>query len=406
MQVFPNEISERHTQRPPQLQFPDKARTPVGSSDAYDQPNFGVPDPLLDRHLYGNDEQSPLADPYQNGDYGPQGSTSNSIDGTQGYWPWRTPLPQTGGHFGSFESTFQQRGDYIEAPSTTNTGDARHHMVAPRSLTALRPEIEINGVGRARRNSQYVDSGPSAIQMSTDDCQIGQRETITTGFRNPSLLSFDQLSGDDRSLATTQAHINPNVSDPWHNDQSLYQGSSEHLLASPSLDQTQGIHRGRRGSPSFAQDQSIIPYTMEPLPGHDFTRNARGGPQGYTKMLLSPDWQPAHEGSPKLQYREASNVSENEVRQSRHMMTQGSKRKRRSDSSSPTTQPTTTKRVRRKYSPAERAEVSLKRKTGACPECKRAKRKACKSLQLNHRRCHQADCSGSARIRHLGMALP
>lgn len=406
MQAFPNEISRRHTPRPPQLQFPDIAHTEVGSSDAYDQSNFGVPGPLLDRHLYENDEQSPLADPYQNGDYGPQSSTSDSIDGTQGYWPWRTPLPQTGGHFGSFEGTFQQQSDYIEAPSATNTTDARHHMVPPCSLTALCPEIGINEVARARRNSQYVDSRPSAIQMSTSNCQIDQQETITTGYPNPSLFSFDRLSGDGRSLATTRAHINPNVSDPWHNGQSPNQGSSERPLASPSLDQTQRIHRGRSGSLAFAQDRSMMPYVMEPLSDHDFAQNAHGAPQGYTRMHLSPDWRPAREDSPKLQYVEASKVSDYKVRQSRRMTTRGSKKKRRSDSSSPTTPPTTTKRVRRKYSPAERAEVNLKRKTGACQDCRSAKRKVCESLQISLSRCHQADCSCSARIRHLGMALP
>ena len=388
-------MSEYHIPRPPQLEFLDIAHTQVGISDAYNQANFGVANTFLDRHLYGNDEQRPLEDPYQNGSYGSQSSTSYSIDGTQGYRPWRTPSPQTGGQFDSFEGTFQKQGLHIEAPSATNP---RNHMVPPRASTALYPQIVINEAGRARRKSQNMDCRPSGIQMSNSDCQIDPMETITTGYRNPSLFSLDRLSGDARRLAATQANNNPDVSDHRHNGQSPYQGSSGHPPAYPSLDQTQGILRGRKGSLSFGQNQSTMRYIMEPLPDHGLTRNVHVAPQGYR--------QTAQEDSPNLQYGEASKPLDNKIRKSQRITAQGSKKECRSNFSSPTTRPTTNKRVRRKYGPAERVEVGLKRKTGACEPCRKAKRKASESRQMNLHRCRQADYSCSASIRDVRMALP
>ena len=447
----PNERPGCHAPRPPQPQFPGIPHSQVRSYDAQDRSNVGLLDALLDDQLYGIDEQSSVAGSYENEDYGSQSSPDYCAeqspcipctDYTQGYRQWPSSAPQNyfvrqaqendvlqaGEDSGSIGRSLQQQGNHMVATSALGLGDARHHS------NSQAPEIEFNTVGHASRNSQHEPSGTdrrssvgsrplvqtsnlemtrislgsrrSAIQVSTSDWQFDPPEAVTTGYWDPYLFAFDRPSGNGRSLATTRAHINPNVSEPWHNDQTSYQGVPEYPLASYSQHQTQGSQRGRRGSLPFAQDRSVMPSFMPSLDNHGFARNPHGPPQGNTETHLSPTWQPAHKTSSSSQYDERSNVSDQEVWQSPRITTRRSKRKCPSEPPSLTTLPTGTKRRRRRFTPEERAQINHTRKTGACPDCRKAKRKVFGKSKMDLYRCRQAYRSYSARIRPLGSALP
>ena len=431
MPNYPNGRPGGHIPRPAQLQFSGIAHSQLRSSDAHDGSNVELLDPLLNPRLYGTDEQSSVADSYVNGDYSSQNSTSHSIDDTQGYGPWRTPLLQTGEHPGSFESVFQQQGNYIEAPSAVNPSDARHHILSRRSLTTLSPEIGLNRAGHARRNSQREPSGtgrhssvgsrprlqasnlemtqiplgssPSAIQVSTSDWQFNPPEAVTTGDWNLSLDSFDWPIGNERN---DLADIDSNVGGPWHDGHGSYQDVSHYSRVSPFQHQTQGVQDGTIGSLPVAQEPSSMRYGMQPSDDHDFAWSPHEPLPGNTKNHLSPNWKPTPKVPSDLHYGGRSNVLDNEVRKGPPRTTRRSKRKCPSDPPSPTTPPTRTKRRKRKYTPEEKAVISQKRKTGVCEDCRKAKRRVCGSLQTSLYRYQQAYCSCSAPIRPLGMDLP
>lgn len=423
MNNYPNEIPGFHAPRPPQMQSPGLPHSRVGSPNAHAAANFVLFGPFQDPQLYETDGQSPGANSYGNRDYDSQTSTNYSarepprmprIDDNQGHGPWRSPnyvvglaqeidVLQTGEHPVSFESAFEQQGNYMEAPSALNPSDARHHVVSRRSSTTLSPEVGLDRVGHARRNSQHeppgtgrhysvgsrtrlqtsnleitqipLDPSPSAIQVSTSDWQVNQSEAATTSDWFPPLFPLDWPSGMERhDPAETNRHlaIDPglpqstasraNDSERWHIGQSSYQGIPEYPLASPFQRQPQGIQRGGRDSLSFAQDRSVMPFVMESLDSQDFM-----------ETHLFPHWQPAPKVSSSFQYGKTSNVSGNELRQTTRI-----KRKRRSDSPSPTTPPT--KRPKRRYTSTERLIIGQKRKTGVCEDCRKAKRRVCGSL--------------------------
>ena len=467
MTNYPKEIPEFHPPIPPQLQFLGLPHCRVGSPNAHDGAAFNLFGPFQDPQLYETDEQSQGADSYGNRNYDSQTSTNYSarepprtprIDENQGHGPWQAPnhvvglareidVVQTGEHPVSFESAFEQQGNYTEAPSAVNPSDARHHVVSRRSSTTLSPVVGLDRVGHARRNSQHeppgtgrhysvgsrtrpqisnlentqipLGPGPSAIQVSQSDWQVNQSEAATTSDWFPPLFPLDWPSGMERhDPAETNRHlaIDPGLpqsaagraddSELGHIGQSSYQGIPEYPLASPIQRQSQGIQRGRTSSLSFAQDWSVMPYDTQPLDSHDLARNVHEPPPGYTDTYLSPGWQSSQMVSSNLKYGKRSNVSDNEERHPPRITNRRSNKKRRLDSSSPTTPPTTTKHVRRRYNSKERAEVHQKRKTGACTECRKAKRKVWEPLQTSLCRCHQAYCSCSARTRRLGIALP
>ena len=459
MDNYPNARPGCHAPRPPQLQFPGLPNSQVRSPNAHDGVNVGLLEPFQDPQLYGTDEQNPVAISYEDGDYGSPSSTNNSaeepprmprIDYTQDYGPRRTPLLQTGEYPGFFGAAFQQQGNYTEAPSAVEPGDARQHIVPRRSLTTLSPEIGLNRVGHARRNSQHEPSGtgrrssvgrrpllqasnlemtqiplgssPSAIQVSNSDWHGDPPEAVTTRDWDLSFVPFDWLIGNerngpaeaDRNLAmdpvfpessTSRAHISHNVSEAWRNGHTSHHVVPQYPQVSP-FHQTQGVQRDTRSPLSFAQVPSVMRYGMPSLDNPDFAPNPHEPRSGNTKTHLSPTWQPAHKVSSDSHYGERSNVSDNEARQPPRETTRGPKRKRRSDSSSPTTPPTGTRRRKRRFTLEERAEIKQKRKTGACPDCRAAKRKVFGELQMSLYRYHQAYCSYSARTRPLGVALP
>ena len=459
MDIYPNRIPGCHTPRPPQPQFPGLPHSRVRSHNAYDGANVGQFRPFQGPQLYGTDERSPGANSHETRDYGSQTSTNYSpgepprmprIDYNQGHGPWPSPnypvgLPQehdvlqNGEDSGSIRSTFQQQDDHMVATSALSLGDALHDS------NSQAPAIGFDTVGHATRNSQGGPSGtgrrssvgsrlhlqtsnlemtqpsdsrPSAIHMSTSDWQVDPPEAVTAGDWNLPLVSYDWTIGNERydpaeinrrlamdpgipSSTASRAH----AIEPWHISQTSYQDVLQYPPALTSQHETRGAQRGTRDRLPFAQDPSMMPYIMPSL-DNDLARNAHEPPLGYTKTHLSPTWQPSRKDSSNLLDGKRSNVSDNEVRQPPRITTPRSKRKCRSDSSSPPTQPTNTKRARRRYDSKERAEVSQKRKTGACLDCRKAKRKVCESLQMSLYRCHRAYCSCSAGIRPLGMASP
>ena len=467
MDNCPDEIPGFHPPGPPQLQFPGLPHSRVGSPNAHDGADFDLFGPYQDHQPYISDEQSPGAGSYENRDYDSQTSTNYSarepprmprVDNNQGHGPWRSPNYvvrlareidglQSGEQPVSFESAFEQRGNYMESPSAVNPSDARHHVASRRSSTILSPEVGLDRVGHARRNSQHEPLGtgrhcpvesrtriqtgnseitqmplgpsPSAIQVSTSDWYVNQLEAATASDCFPSLFPSDWPIGmETHDPPETNRHlaIDPGLpqsaasrthdSELWHMGQSLYQGVPGYTLASPFQRQTRVTQRGRRSSLPFAQDWSMMPYDMQPSDSHDLARNVHEPSPGYTDTHLSPGWRPSQNVPSNLQHGKRSNVSDNEERQPPGITNRRPKRKCRSESPSPTALPTTPKRVRRRYGSKERAEVHQKRITGACTECRKAKRKVWRPLQTSLCRCHQAYCSCSARTRRLGMALP
>ena len=431
------------------MQFPNLPHSRVRSPDAHGGENVGLLGPIQDPQLYEIEERSPGTDSYETGDYDSQSSTNYPAvepprmphsDYNQAHGPWlstnyllglapQTDVLQNGEYPGSFESALPQQGYHMVTTPNLGLGDARYHS------SSQAPEVEFNTVGHTGRNAQHAPSGtgrrssmgsrprlqtsyqemmqipsdsePSAIHMSVSNQQFDQPEAIITRYWDPSLVSLGQPSGNGRTFTTTRDPINPNVSDPLHNSQTSYQGVPQYPRASPLQRQNQGARRGTNDPLLFGQDPFMVPDIMPSLDSHSLARNAHKPPPGATKELLSPNWQPSQQISSSLEHGKRSNLSDIEVRQPQRKRPRKSKRKCCSDSSSPTTPPTTTKRAkRRRYNSKERAEVKEKRRTGACKACHIAKRKACESLPISLSRCHQADCSCSARIRHLGLALP
>ena len=430
MDIYPNGIPGCHTPGPPQDQFSGLPHGRVRSPNAHDGANVGLFEPFQDPRPYGTDERSPGANSYENRDYGSQTSTDFSpgepprmprIEYNQGHGPWLSSnyllgllqehdVLQTDEDSGSTGSSFQQQGNHMVATSAPGIGDARHHS------NFQAPEIGFNTTGHASRNSQDEqsrtgrrssvgsrprlqtsnlemtqipsDSRPSGIHMSTNDW-------VTTGYWNPSFFPSDVPSGDGRSLAmdprfpepaTTRAHINPNVSEPWHNGQTSYQSVPQYPQHSPFQHQSQGVQDGTIGSLPSTQDPSLMHYGMQSSDNHDFARSPHEPPPGNTKNL-SPNWKPTPKVSSNLHCGERSNVSDNEVRQGPPRAMRRSKRKCPSDPPSPTTPPTGTKRRKRKYTPEERAQVGRTRKIGACLDCRKAKRKVCGKSRMSLYRC-------------------
>ena len=398
MDDYPNEIPRCRAPRQGQLQFPGLPHSRVRSPNAHVGANVELLGSFQDPQLHGTHERSPGAGSYENGDYSSQSSTSHSIDDTQGYEPWRTLLLQTGEYPGSFESAFQQQGNYIEAPSAVNPSDARHHLLSRRSLTTLSPEVGLHRLGHARRNSQREPSGtgrhssvggrprlqtsnlemssPSAIHMSTGDWQVNPPEAGTTGDWNLSLDSFSWPIGNGRN-------------DLADIDSTSYQDVSHYSRASLFQHQTQGVQDGTLGSLPFAQDPPLMRYGMQSSDNQGFARSPDEPPPTH----LSPNWKPTPKVSSNSHYGERSNVSDNEVRQGPPRTTRGSKRKcpkGPSDPISPTTPPPRIKRPKRRYTPEEKAVISQKRKTGVCGDCKKAKRRVCGSLQMSLYQYRQA----------------
>ena len=371
MDNYPNEIPGFRAPRQPQLQFSGMHYSQVRSSDAHDGSNAGLLDAFIDPQLHETNEQSLVVDSYDNEGYGSQSSTDHCAeqspyiprtDYTQGYRQWspsttqnyivgmaqENEVVQTSEDSGSIRSTLQHQGNHMVGTSAPGLGDARYHS-----------------------STQAPETG------------FDQREAATTDYWDSSLFSFDGPSGNGRSLATTRAHINPNVS---HNGRASNQDVSHFSLASLF--------------------QSETSSAMQSLDEHGFARNPHGPPQGNTETHLYPTWQLTQRTSSNLHYDDRSNLSDNEVCQPPSITTRRPKRKCPSDPPSPTTPPPGTKRRKRKFTLEERAQIRETRRAGACQDCRNAKRKVCGRLQMSLYRCPQAYRSYSACIHLLGMALP
>ena len=276
-----------------------------------------------------------------------------------------------------------------------------------------------------------------ANHANTSDRQVNPLEPATADGMDPSLdLPFDDgmldwphengridLAGIRRRIsmdsglpdnATSRAHnrhIGPSVSEPRRHSQSSYQRVAQHHRA-PAFQplafrpQDQGARRGIRGSLSPAQ--TVIPYGIPSLDNDEFAQNtqelvegiqADNSPTGNPETYLSPTWQPAHRASSETHGDKRSDVSEDEVRQWPHIApedqlrvpTKGYKREYSSDTPSPTTPQARNKRAKRKFTADEKAEIARKRITGACNECRRAKRKVYESSHPSLYQCQQAE---------------
>ena len=267
------------------------------------------------------------------------------------------------------------------------------------------------------------ESRSFASSTNTGDLQVNPLEQATAGAIGPSLVSpFDDgvldwpsgngridMAGIHRSSsvdsgfpdnATSRAHnshIGPSVSVPRRNSQSPYQSFAQHHRAPAFQPQAQGARRSTRGPPSLTQEPSMISYGMQSLDNDEFARNAQeliDGVQadnplaGNQETYLYPTWKPADKAPSETHCDDTSDVSDDEVRQQPHIApgdqhrvpTRGSKREYSPDLPSPTTTPTRNKRPKRKFTKEEKAEISQKRKTGVCNDCRRAKRRVCESL--------------------------
>lgn len=298
--------------------------------------------PLFGPQLYETDDQSPLVDPYENVDYGLQSRSNYSaeeppytprIDGAQYNRPWPSPsgeqnylvgppqendVFQTGEDPGSHEGAFQQQGNYMEAISAHDFGDASGHTISWRSLDILSPEIGSHRIDHVSRNlpdatfqtarrpsiehypllqtnnpgiaQMPSGSGAFATQMSTRDCQLDPLEQVSTGGLVASLVSpftgrvFDWTNGNEknhlvginRSLSvdpgfptstTSRAqnsHISPISSEPRRKSDSSYHPAS---TVQPLAQRTQ---RGTKSSQPLAQDWSVRPSRMRSSGKDDF----------------------------------------------------------------------------------------------------------------------------------------
>ena len=383
---------------------------------------------------------------------------------------------QTGEHSRSVDTSFQQPGDHIGATSAFNLGDKSRHITSWESSTTLPPGLKPHHVNHVSRNlqattrtrrrsslehhSQWHTSNSAIIQApfisrsfanhaNTSDRQVNPPGQVTANGMDPSLILpvdggvLDWASGNERTdpvwihrsfpvdsvfpkHATSRAHsshIGQSVSEVRRNSQSPYQSVAQYHRAPAFQPQAQVGRRGTRGSPSFAQDPSMMSYGMQPLVNDEFARNAQeltkgvqaDNPQaGNPEMYLSPNWTPGHKASSETHCDDGSDLSDNEVRQRPHITpedqhrapTRGSKREYPTDSQSPTTTSTKKKRIKRKFNEEEKARISLKRKTGACNDCRKAKRRVCESLQTSLYHFQQAYCGCSARMSPLGLSPP
>ena len=427
---------------PPQLYGTDEQSPLIDPYENVDRgsqssTNYSAEEPPYMPRIDGAQGYMPWQSPFSQQDYLPG-------------LPQENDVLQTGEHSGSVDSAFQQQGNYMGATSALNLGGNSRHVNSWGSSFTLSPEVGPHRVGHVSRNLQatfrtgrrssverhsHLDtSNPAIIQTpsvsrsfanhtNTSDRQINQVEQVTTSHLDPSVLSLfndrgfawpvnerNDLAGIPRSLsvdsgfpdnATSRAHnshIGPSASEPRRNSQSSCQGFPQYHQASTFQPQAQGAQRGTRGSLSLAQDSSVMPYGMQPSGRDEFARNAHEltkGAQadnplaGNAETYLSPTWKPAHKASSEIHYDDRSDVSDDEVRQLRHIApggqhrvpTRGTKRKYCSDSPSPTTPPIRIKRPKRKFTADEKAEINRKRKTGVCNDCRRAKRRVCESLQ-------------------------
>ena len=273
----------------------------------------------------------------------------------------------------------------------------------------------------------------SANYANTSDRQVNPLEPATADGMDPSLdLPFDGGLLDwphgngriDRARtrrrismdsglphnATSRAHnrhIGPSVSEHRRHSQSSYQSVAQHHRA-PAFQslafqpQDQGARRGIRGSTSPAQN--VISYGIPSLNNDEFARNtqeliegiqASNSPAGNPETYLHPTWQPAHRAFSETYGDDRSDVSDEEVRQRPHIApgdqhrvpNRGYKREPSSDSPSTNIPQARNKRKKRQFSAEERAEISRKRKTGACKECRGAKRKVYESSQPSLYQC-------------------
>ena len=289
-----------------------------------------------------------------------------------------------------------------------------------RSSVERHPHLEISSPATIRKTlvpRSFVN------HANTSDRRVNPLEPATTNGMDPSLdLPFDggmldwphgnriDLAGTRRRTsmdsglpdnATSRAHnshIGPKLSEPRRHSQSSYQSAAQHHLAPALQPQDQETRRGIRGSTSPAQN--VIAYGDPSLDNDEFARNpqelvegiqAVNLPAGNPETYLYPTWQSAHRASSETCGNDRSDVSDEEVRQGPHIAprdqhrvpTRGYKRAFSSDSPPPTTPQARKKRVcvKRKFTAEERAVINQKRKTGACKECRRAKRKVYKSSQ-------------------------
>ena len=220
-------------------------------------------------------------------------------------------------------------------------------------------------------------------------------------------ISMDSgLPNNARSRAHNR-HIGPSVSEHRRHSQSSYQSVAQHHRA-PAFQslafqpQDQGARRGIRASTSPAQN--VISYGITSLNNDEFARNiqeliegvqANNSPAGNPETYLHPTWQPAHRAFSETYGDDKSDISDEEVPQRPHIApgdqhrvpNRGYKREPSSDSPSTNMPQARNKRKKRQFSAEERAEISRKRKTGACKECRGAKRKVYESSQPSLYQC-------------------
>ena len=421
---------------------------------------------LYDSQLYGTDGRSPLAGPYENVDYGSQSRTNYyadelsytpRIDSAQYYRPWPSPSGQlnhlvgspqendvlhTGEHSDSVESASQQQGNYIEANSALDFGDASGQMFSWGPVDTLSPEIGSQGIDHVSRSLQdatFQTERRSSVEhyplLQTSNPGIIQMPSVSGVFNWTNGSEKNYLVGINRSLSVDpdfpnnarsraqNSHISPPGSEPRRNSESSYQNVPLNHSASTVQPLAQAAQRGTKNSQSPAQDWSVMPYRMQSSGKDEFAWNpqeltkgaqADNPPPGNAETFLSPAWKPTNRVSSKIHNEERSDVSHNKDQQrpqsaprgQHRVPTRGPKRKYDSDSPSPTTPPTKTKPPKRRFTASEKAEIAHKRKIGVCEACRKAKKRVRVSLQPSLYQCREAYCRCSACMCPLEMALP
>ena len=226
----------------------------------------------------------------------------------------------------------------------------------------------------------------------------GQERIDLAGF--PRSFSVDSAFPNDATSRAQNSHIGPSVSGPRRNSQSSYQTVARYHRGGAFQAQAQGARPGTSYLLSLAPDPSVISYGMQSVDNDEFARNPQEltkGAQadnhlaGNAETLLSPTWKSSRKAHSETHCDEGSDVCDNEVWQRPHIApgdqhrlpTRGSKREHSSDSPSPTTTPKKMKRAKRKFTKEEKDRIKQKRKTGACNDCRKMKRRVCDSLQTS-----------------------
>ena len=252
------------------------------------------------------------------------------------------------------------------------------------------------------------------------DWPSGHERIDLAGF--PRSFSVDSGFPNDATSRAQNSHIGSSVSGLRRNSQSSYQTVARYHRGGAFQTQAQGARRATNLL-SLAPDPSAISNGMQSVDNDGFARNPQEltkGAQadnhlaGNAETLLSPTWKPSRKAPSETHCDEGSDVCDNEGWQRPHIApgnqhrlpTRGSKREHSSDSPSPTTTSKKMKRPKRKFTKEEKDRIKQKRKTGACSDCRRMKRKVCESIQTSLYHCQQAYCGCSARMSPLGLTLP